>query len=64
MGWAGRFVDRLVRFADKNPDYGIMVTSSKGQCAADGKRVNTQLYIHGPFLLLNQAGIEFVHWVQ
>ncbi len=62
MGWADRFVDRLVRFADKNPEYVIMVASSMGQCAADGKRVDTQLYLRDPSLLLKQAGIESEHW--
>lgn len=62
MGWTDQFVDRLVRFADKNPEYLILIASSMGQCAASGKRVDTQLYLRNPKLFLERAGIEPDEW--
>lgn len=62
MGWTDRFVDRLVRFADKNPEYLIVMASSMGQCAASGKRVDTQLYLRNPAAFLEKAGIDPDGW--
>ena len=62
MGWTDRFVDRLVRFTDENPEYLLVIASSMGQCAASGKRVDTQLYLRNPTALLERAGIAPDQW--
>jgi len=62
MGWTDRFVDRLARFADENPEYLVVVASSMGQCASSGKRVDTQLYLRNPERFLGKAGIQPDQW--
>jgi hypothetical protein len=62
MNWTDRFVDRLVRFANKNPEYLLVVASSMGQCASSGKRIDTQLYLRDPEAFLERAGISVNQW--
>jgi hypothetical protein len=45
MEKADELFGRLVRFADRNPEYQIWVTTSMGQAATEAKPLATQLYI-------------------
>lgn len=62
MRWTDDFFDRLVAFADAHPEYLLVVASSMGQAAANGIRVETQLYLRQPARLLARAGIAEGEW--
>lgn len=62
MSWADRFFGRLVAFADRNPDYVVLLASSMGQGPSSGARVDTQLYLRRPEKLLARAGLRPDEW--
>lgn len=62
MDWLDSFIGRLVALADQNPEFLIVVGSSMGQAASDGRRFETQLYLRQPELLLQRAGFAASDW--
>lgn len=62
MGWTDDFFGRLVRFADANPEYLVVMASSMGQCASSGKRLDTQLYLRDPQSLMARAELSEDQW--
>jgi len=53
---------RLLRFVDANPEYVLWIASSMGQAAADGRPVETQVYLTDPARLMQAAGIASSDW--
>jgi hypothetical protein len=62
MGWLDDMFGRLVDFADRNPEYIVVVASSMGQEAAYGDRIETQLYLRRPEKLMQRAGLRHDEW--
>jgi hypothetical protein len=62
MGWNDRFFADLVAFADRNPEYLLLVASSMGQAALRAERVETQLYIADLAQFMRAAGVEADYW--
>jgi hypothetical protein len=55
---------RLVRFAQRNPEYQIWVTTSMGQAATDAKPASTQLYIGDVRRFMTALGFAPADWSQ
>jgi hypothetical protein len=55
---------RLVRFARRNPEYEIWVTTSMGQAATDAKPAATQLYIGDVPRFMTALGFAPADWSQ
>ena len=62
MEWTNHFFSTLKRFADRNPEYLVVMASSMGQAAFSGKRIQSQLYLRNPAALLARAGVGEDEW--
>ncbi len=62
MDWFNRFYERLVAFADRNPEYVIVTASSMGQAATWGGHVDTQLYLRDLDKFMQAAGLSSAQW--
>jgi hypothetical protein len=64
MEKADELFGRLVRFAERNPEYQIWVTTSMGQAATEAKPVATQLYIGDVRRFMTALGFAPTDWSQ
>jgi hypothetical protein len=64
MQMADRMFGRLVRFADRNPEYQVWVATSMGQAATTAKAIETQLYIQDLGKLMAALGFTPEEWSQ
>jgi len=64
MEKADELFGRLVRFAERNPEYQIWVTTSMGQAATEAKPVATQLYIVDVRRFMTVLGFAPADWLQ
>jgi hypothetical protein len=64
MQMADRMFGRLVRFADRNPEYQVWVATSMGQAATTAKAIETQLYIQDLGKLMAALGFTPDEWSQ
>jgi hypothetical protein len=56
------FFNRLVQFADKNPEYKIVIASSMGQEATKAEQLSTELYCKDITKFLQTFGINEDQW--
>jgi hypothetical protein len=64
MRWLDHMFGRLAAFADRNPEYLLIVASSMGQAAASGSRMDSQLYLRDIGKLMTYAGFDRAEWEQ
>src|SRR5262249_57588519 len=64
MEKADELFGRLVRFAERNPEYQIWVTTSMGQEATEAKPTATQLYIVDVRRFMTALGFAPADWSQ
>jgi hypothetical protein len=62
MQKADQFFDRLVKFADRHPEYQIWMTTSMGQAATVALPLETQLYIKDLAKFMTFLGFEPAEW--
>jgi hypothetical protein len=62
MRKADEFFARLVRFADRNPEYQVWVATSMGQAATVAEPLETQLYITDLSKFMAALGFEPSQW--
>src|SRR5262249_1391748 len=62
MEKADELFGRLVRFADRNPEYQIWVTTSMGQAAPKAKPAGTQLYMGDVARFMTALGFAPADW--
>jgi hypothetical protein len=68
IDWTMRMADamfaRLVRFADRNPEYQVWVATSMGQAATTANAIETQLYIDDLAKFMQALGFSPDQWSQ
>ena len=64
MRKADEFFARLVKFADRNPEYQIWLTTSMGQAATVAEPLETQLYIKDLAKFMEVLGFDANQWSQ
>lgn len=62
MEKASAFLDRLLSFADRNPEYTVWITTSMGQAATNARPVETQLYVTDAPRLMSALGFSADAW--
>lgn len=56
------FFNRMVQFADKNPEYKIVIASSMGQEATKAEQLSTELYCKDLGKFLQVFGVSTEQW--
>lgn len=64
MSWAERFVRRLARFADHNPEYQLWIATSMGQAATLARQTESQLILSDLPLFMSRMGLAADEWEQ
>ena len=64
MQKADRFFDRLVKFADRHPEYQVWMTTSMGQAATRAIPLETQLYMKDLAKFMASLGFGSNEWSQ
>ncbi len=64
MQYAERMLERLLRFADRNPDYQVWVASSMGQGPTIAQGLETQVYLKDLPTFMRRLGVPDDGWEQ